>query len=80
MKCKIVLFFLGLGLLQSLQTVRISSNGIQQIDLNDFQNCSQLKDIDLQNNKITKIHPDAFRDLNKLQVVKQYYNCFNVLC
>uniref|UniRef100_A0A8C0HR18 Ig-like domain-containing protein n=1 Tax=Buteo japonicus TaxID=224669 RepID=A0A8C0HR18_9AVES len=57
------------GLLQSLQTVRMSSNGIQQIDLNDFQNCSQLKDIDLQNNKITKIHPDAFRDLNKLQVV-----------
>ncbi|XP_068259135.1 leucine-rich repeat-containing protein 66 [Nyctibius grandis] len=59
----------GLGLLQSLQTVRLSSNGIQQIDLNDFQNCSQLKDIDLLNNKITKIHPDAFRDLNKLQVV-----------
>ncbi|NXF50252.1 LRC66 protein, partial [Oceanites oceanicus] len=59
----------GLGLLQSLQTVRLSSNGIRQIDLSDFQNCSQLKDIDLQNNKITKIHPDAFRDLNKLQVV-----------
>ncbi|NWH62667.1 LRC66 protein, partial [Geococcyx californianus] len=59
----------GLGLLQSLQTVRLSSNSIQQIDLNDFQNCSQLRDIDLQNNKITKIHPDAFRDLNKLQVM-----------
>ncbi|NWX52917.1 LRC66 protein, partial [Steatornis caripensis] len=59
----------GLGLLQSLQTVHLSSNGIQQIDLNDFQNCSQLKDIHLQNNKITKIHPDAFRDLNKLQVI-----------
>nr|XP_009475833.1 PREDICTED: leucine-rich repeat-containing protein 66 [Pelecanus crispus] len=59
----------GLGLLQSLQTVRLSSNGIRQIGMNDFQNCSQLKDIDLQNNKITKIHPDAFRDLNKLQVV-----------
>ncbi|NXE76444.1 LRC66 protein, partial [Cochlearius cochlearius] len=59
----------GLGLLQSLQTVRLSSNSIRQIDLNDFQNCSQLKDIDLRNNKITEIHPDAFRDLNKLQVV-----------
>ncbi|XP_017924595.2 leucine-rich repeat-containing protein 66 [Manacus vitellinus] len=59
----------GLGLLQSLQTVHMSSNSIQQIDPKDFQNCSQLKDIDLQNNKITKIHPDAFRDLNKLQVV-----------
>ncbi|XP_010131137.1 PREDICTED: leucine-rich repeat-containing protein 66 [Buceros rhinoceros silvestris] len=59
----------GLGLLQSLQTVRMSSNDIQQIGLNDFQNCSQLKAIDLQNNKISKIHPDAFRDLNKLQVV-----------
>uniref|UniRef100_A0A8B9J015 Leucine-rich repeat-containing protein 66 n=1 Tax=Amazona collaria TaxID=241587 RepID=A0A8B9J015_9PSIT len=41
----------------------------QGIDLNDFQNCSQLKDIDLQNNHITKIHPDAFRELNKLQVI-----------
>ncbi|KAM6071504.1 leucine-rich repeat-containing protein 66 [Theristicus caerulescens] len=59
----------GLGLLQSLQTVCLSSNAIQQIELKDFQNCSQLKEIDLQNNKITKIHPDAFRDLNKLQVV-----------
>ncbi|NXD76009.1 LRC66 protein, partial [Halcyon senegalensis] len=59
----------GLGLLQSLQTVRMTSNGIQQIDMNDFQNCSQLKEIILQKNKITKIHPDAFRDLNKLQVV-----------
>ncbi|NXV26896.1 LRC66 protein, partial [Rissa tridactyla] len=59
----------GLGRLQSLQTVRLSSNGIGQIDASDFQNCSQLKDIHLQNNKITKIHPDAFRDLNKLQVV-----------
>lgn len=70
-KCKMVLFSLGLGRLQSLQTVRLSSNGIGQIDASDFQNCSQLKDIHLQNNKITKIHPDTFRDLNKLQVVKQ---------
>ncbi|NWW39855.1 LRC66 protein, partial [Panurus biarmicus] len=59
----------GLGLLQSLETVHMSSNAIQQIDPKDFKNCSQLKDIDLRNNKITKIHPDAFRDLNKLQVV-----------
>ncbi|NXT47845.1 LRC66 protein, partial [Pluvianellus socialis] len=59
----------GLGLLQSLQTVHLSSNGIRQIHPSDFHNCSHLKDIDLQNNKITKIHPDAFRDLNKLQVV-----------
>ncbi|NWV67040.1 LRC66 protein, partial [Malurus elegans] len=59
----------GLGLLQSLQTVHMSSNAIQQIESKDFQNCSQLKDIDLRNNKIIKIHPDAFRHLNKLQVV-----------
>lgn len=70
MKCEIVLLFLGLGLLPSLQSVHLSSNGIRQIGLGDFQNCSQLKDIDLQNNEITKIHPDAFRDLHKLQVVK----------
>ncbi|NXH19405.1 LRC66 protein, partial [Bucco capensis] len=59
----------GLGLLQSLQSVQMASNGIQQIELNDFQNCSQLRDINLRKNKITKVHPDAFRDLSKLQVV-----------
>ncbi|XP_021252967.1 leucine-rich repeat-containing protein 66 [Numida meleagris] len=59
----------GLGLLQSLQSVHLSFNGILQIELNDFQNCSQLKNIYLQNNKIANIHPDAFKDLNKLQVV-----------
>ncbi|NXO34644.1 LRC66 protein, partial [Locustella ochotensis] len=68
----------GLGLLQSLQTVHMSSNAIQQIDPNDFQNCSQLKDIDLRNNKITKIHPDAFRDLNKLQVVDLRENALTI--
>ncbi|XP_072191810.1 leucine-rich repeat-containing protein 66 [Excalfactoria chinensis] len=59
----------GLGLLQSLQTVHLSFNGILQIDRNDFHNCSQLKNIYLQNNKIANIHPAAFKDLNKLQVV-----------
>lgn len=59
----------GLGLLQSLQTVHLSFNGILQIDLNDFHNCLQLKNIYLQSNKIANIHPDAFKDLNKLQVV-----------
>uniref|UniRef100_A0A8C9UCG0 Leucine rich repeat containing 66 n=1 Tax=Serinus canaria TaxID=9135 RepID=A0A8C9UCG0_SERCA len=66
------------GLLQSLQTVHMSSNAIQQIDPKDFQNCSQLKDIDLRNNKITKIHPDAFRDLNKLQVVDLRENALTI--
>ncbi|NWV77493.1 LRC66 protein, partial [Dasyornis broadbenti] len=68
----------GLGLLQSLQTVHMSSNAIQQIDPKDFQNCSQLKDIDLRNNKITKIHPDAFRELNKLQVVDLRENALTI--
>ncbi|NWS84418.1 LRC66 protein, partial [Toxostoma redivivum] len=68
----------GLGLLQSLQTVHMSSNAIQQIDPKDFQNCSELKDIDLRNNKITKIHPDAFRDLNKLQVVDLRENALTI--
>ncbi|XP_017599807.1 PREDICTED: leucine-rich repeat-containing protein 66 [Corvus brachyrhynchos] len=68
----------GLGLLQSLQTVSMSSNAIQQIDPKDFQNCSQLKDIHLRNNKITKIHPDAFRDLNKLQVVDLRENALTI--
>lgn len=76
MKCKIILLFLGLGLLQSLQTVHLSFNGILQIDLNDFHNCSQLKNIYLQNNKIANIHPDAFKDLNKLQVALQQFQCF----
>nr|XP_041571678.1 leucine-rich repeat-containing protein 66 [Taeniopygia guttata] len=68
----------GLGLLQSLQTLHMSSNAIQQIDPKDFQNCLQLKDIDLRNNKITKIHPDAFRDLNKLQVMDLRENALTI--
>ncbi|XP_065593101.1 leucine-rich repeat-containing protein 66 [Cyrtonyx montezumae] len=59
----------GLGLLQSLQTVHLSFNGILQINLNDFRNCWQLKNIYLQSNKIANIHPRAFKDLSKLQVV-----------
>ncbi|NXG50063.1 LRC66 protein, partial [Psilopogon haemacephalus] len=59
----------GLGLLQSLQAVHLTSNAIRQIELDDFHNCSQLEDISLGKNKITAIHPDAFRDLHKLQVV-----------
>uniref|UniRef100_A0A8C2TEJ9 Leucine rich repeat containing 66 n=1 Tax=Coturnix japonica TaxID=93934 RepID=A0A8C2TEJ9_COTJA len=59
----------GLGLLQSLQTVHLAFNDILQIDQNDFHNCSQLKHIYLQNNKIANIHLAAFKDLNKLQVV-----------
>ncbi|NXI74090.1 LRC66 protein, partial [Anseranas semipalmata] len=69
----------GLGLLQSLQTVHLSFNGILQIDPSDFQNCSQLKNIYLQNNKITKIHPDAFKDLNKLQVVDLRENALTTI-
>ncbi|NWW84666.1 LRC66 protein, partial [Rhynochetos jubatus] len=59
----------GLGLLPSLQTVRLSSNSIRQVEPSDFQNCSQLRDVGLQNNKITEVRADAFRHLNKLQVV-----------
>ncbi|XP_062430649.1 leucine-rich repeat-containing protein 66 [Rhea pennata] len=69
----------GLGMLQSLQTVHLSSNDILQIDLNDFQNCSQLKNIYLQDNKVTKIHPDAFKDLHKLQVVDLRGNALTTL-
>ncbi|XP_013805005.1 leucine-rich repeat-containing protein 66 [Apteryx mantelli] len=69
----------GLGMLQSLQTVHLSSNDILQIYLNDFQNCSQLKNIYLQDNKITKIHPEAFKDLNKLQVVDLRGNALTTL-
>ncbi|NXO96631.1 LRC66 protein, partial [Certhia brachydactyla] len=68
----------GLGLLQSLQTIHMSSNAIQQIDPKDFQNCSQLKDIDLRNNKITKIQLGAFRGLNKLQVVDLRENALTI--
>uniref|UniRef100_A0A8B9B8V8 Leucine rich repeat containing 66 n=1 Tax=Anser brachyrhynchus TaxID=132585 RepID=A0A8B9B8V8_9AVES len=67
------------GLLQSLQSVRLSFNGILRIDLNDFQNCSQLKTIYLRNNKITTIHPDAFQGLNNLQVVDLRENALKTI-
>ncbi|CAM5108864.1 unnamed protein product, partial [Eretmochelys imbricata] len=58
----------GLGKLQSLQSLHLSSNEISQIDQSDFQDCSQLRNIYLQTNKISKIHPGAFKNLKNLQV------------
>ncbi|XP_006872748.1 PREDICTED: leucine-rich repeat-containing protein 66 [Chrysochloris asiatica] len=59
----------GLWKLKSLQSLDLSWNGISQIGLTDFQNCLQLKHLNLKSNKIFRIHPEAFRNLKKLQVV-----------
>lgn len=52
-----------------MQTLDLSFNGILQIGLSDFHNCLQLENLYLKSNKIFKIHPEAFKDLKKLQVV-----------
>ncbi|XP_071470377.1 leucine-rich repeat-containing protein 66 [Marmota flaviventris] len=59
----------GLWKLKSLQSLDLSFNGILQIGLSDFHNCLQLENLYLKSNKIFKIHPEAFKDLKKLQVV-----------
>ncbi|VCX41037.1 unnamed protein product, partial [Gulo gulo] len=59
----------GLQNLKSLQSLDLSFNGITQIGLSDLQNCPQLENLYLKSNKIFSIHPEAFKDLKKLQVV-----------
>ncbi|XP_077858797.1 leucine-rich repeat-containing protein 66 isoform X2 [Macaca mulatta] len=58
----------GLWKLKSLQSLDLSFNGILQIGWSDFHNCLQLENLYLKSNKIFKIHPQAFKDLKKLQV------------
>ncbi|XP_047575219.1 leucine-rich repeat-containing protein 66 isoform X1 [Lutra lutra] len=59
----------GLRNLKSLQSLDLSFNGITQIGLSDLRNCPRLENLYLRSNKIFRIHPEAFKDLKKLQVV-----------
>ncbi|XP_037685714.1 leucine-rich repeat-containing protein 66 isoform X2 [Choloepus didactylus] len=59
----------GLWTLKSLQSLDLSFNEISQVGLTDFHNCIQLENLYLKSNKIFRIHPEAFKDLKKLQVV-----------
>ncbi|XP_022361895.1 leucine-rich repeat-containing protein 66 [Enhydra lutris kenyoni] len=59
----------GLRNLKSLQSLDLSFNGITQIGLSDLWNCPRLENLYLKSNKIFRIHPEAFKDLKKLQVV-----------
>ncbi|XP_047575221.1 leucine-rich repeat-containing protein 66 isoform X3 [Lutra lutra] len=59
----------GLQNLKSLQSLDLSFNGITQIGLSDLRNCPRLENLYLRSNKIFRIHPEAFKDLKKLQVV-----------
>uniref|UniRef100_F6YKP3 Leucine rich repeat containing 66 n=1 Tax=Macaca mulatta TaxID=9544 RepID=F6YKP3_MACMU len=59
----------GLWKLKSLQSLDLSFNGILQIGWSDFHNCLKLENLYLKSNKIFKIHPQAFKDLKKLQVI-----------
>ncbi|XP_071077397.1 leucine-rich repeat-containing protein 66 isoform X2 [Desmodus rotundus] len=59
----------GLWKLKSLQSLDLSFNGISRVGVSDFHNCLQLENLYLRSNKIFRIHPEAFKDLKKLQVV-----------
>ncbi|XP_006739335.1 leucine-rich repeat-containing protein 66 [Leptonychotes weddellii] len=59
----------GLWKLKSLQSLDLSFNGIAQIGLSDLRHCLRLENLYLKSNKIFRIHPEAFKDLKKLQVV-----------
>ncbi|XP_051730574.1 uncharacterized protein LOC127502083 isoform X2 [Ctenopharyngodon idella] len=64
----------GLGCMKSLQILQLSYNQISKIGLSDLDNCSYLKELHLQHNSITSIHPHAFIDLKQLQVLDLSYN------
>ncbi|XP_025742756.1 leucine-rich repeat-containing protein 66 [Callorhinus ursinus] len=59
----------GLWKLKSLQSLDLSFNRIAQIGLSDLRHCLRLENLYLKSNKIFRIHPEAFKDLKKLQVV-----------
>uniref|UniRef100_A0A2K5DGX4 Leucine rich repeat containing 66 n=1 Tax=Aotus nancymaae TaxID=37293 RepID=A0A2K5DGX4_AOTNA len=69
----------GLWKLKSLQHLDLSFNGILQIGWSDFQNCLQLENLYLKSNKIFKIHPQAFKDLKKLQVIDLSNNALTAI-
>ncbi|XP_028361980.2 leucine-rich repeat-containing protein 66 [Phyllostomus discolor] len=59
----------GLWKLKSLQSLDLSFNRISQVGVSDFHNCLPLENLYLRSNKIFRIHPEAFKDLKKLQVL-----------
>uniref|UniRef100_A0A2K6TDV8 Leucine rich repeat containing 66 n=1 Tax=Saimiri boliviensis boliviensis TaxID=39432 RepID=A0A2K6TDV8_SAIBB len=69
----------GLWKLKSLQSLDLSFNGILQIGWSDFQNCLQLENLYLKSNKIFKIHPQAFKDLKKLQFIDLSNNALTTI-
>ncbi|KAM9678152.1 LOW QUALITY PROTEIN: leucine-rich repeat-containing protein 66 [Trichechus inunguis] len=69
----------GLWKLRSLQSLDLSFNGISQIGLTDFHNCLQLENLYLKSNKIFRIHPEAFKNLKKLQVVDLSSNALTTI-
>ncbi|KAM5338021.1 leucine-rich repeat-containing protein 66 [Glossophaga mutica] len=69
----------GLWKLKSLQSLDLSFNGISQVGVSDFHNCLQLENLYLRSNKIFRIHPEAFKDLKKLQTVLNLFLLKQVL-
>lgn len=69
----------GLWKLKSLQSLDLSLNGISQIGLFDFYNCLHLRNLYLKSNEIFRIHPKAFKNLKKLQVVDLSNNALSTI-
>uniref|UniRef100_H0XUD7 Leucine rich repeat containing 66 n=2 Tax=Otolemur garnettii TaxID=30611 RepID=H0XUD7_OTOGA len=69
----------GLWKLKSLQSLDLSFNGITQIGFSDFHKCLQLESLYLKGNKIFKLHPGAFKDLKKLQIVDLSNNALTAI-
>jgi len=62
--------------MKSLQILQLSYNQISNIGLTDLDKCSNLKELHLQHNSITSIHPNAFIDLKQLQVTYSLFGLF----
>ncbi|XP_020956866.1 leucine-rich repeat-containing protein 66 isoform X2 [Sus scrofa] len=69
----------GLWKLKSLQSLDLSFNGISEIGISDLHSCLQLENLHLKSNKIFRIHPAAFKDLKKLQVVDLSNNALTTI-
>lgn len=73
----VTLFFIvGLGKMKSLKVLQLSHNRISVIDPVDLAGCTNLSELYLQHNLINTIHPEAFKDLQKLKVTSCFLTYF----
>jgi Leucine-rich repeat (LRR) protein len=64
----------GFSNLLQLKALKVDGNKIQEIPLNFLEGCPNLEKLDLSNNVITLVHPEAFHNFRNLQILDLSHN------